>query len=134
MNISLTDASEGDRLFLPVYHDQGWKCYVNDGETEIDTFLTGGMVIPLVEGDNDIRLVFYPRGFKLGILCSVLGIVLFTILYGFSMIKWSRLQIGNRFVTKCIIGVWAIFVIGYYVVPMLFLIRFLVIAMLDLVH
>ena len=134
MNISLSDASEGDRLFLPVYHDKGWKCYVNNEETELDTFLTGGMVIPLVEGDNDIRLVFYPRGFKLGILCSVLGIVLFTILYGFSMIKWSRLQIGNRFVTKCIIGVWAIFVIGYYVVPMLFLIRFLVIAMLDLVH
>ena len=133
MNISLTDASEGDRLFLPVYHDQGWKCYVNDEETEIETFLTGGMVIPLSEGNNDIRLVFYPRGFKPGILCSVLGIVLFTILYGFSMIKWSGLQAGNRFIIGCTVGIWAIFIIGYYIVPILFMIRFLVTAMLNLV-
>ncbi|MGN1151804.1 MAG: YfhO family protein, partial [Lachnospiraceae bacterium] len=55
MNISLTDASKGDRLFLPIYHDKGWKCYVNDREAETDTFLTGGMVIPLAEGDNVIR-------------------------------------------------------------------------------
>ena len=133
MNISLTDASEGDRLFLTVYHDQGWKCYVNDEETELETFLTGGMVIPLSEGDNDIRLVFYPRGFKPGILCSVLGIVLFTILYGFSMIKWSGLQAGNRFIIGCTVGIWAIFIIGYYIVPILFMIRFLVTAMLNLV-
>lgn len=134
MNINLTDASEGDRLFLPIYHDKGWKCYVNDREIEIDTFLTGSMVIPLAEGDNDIRLVFYPKGFKVGMLCSILGIVLFTILYGFSMIKWNRLQTGNRFVTNCTIGVWAIFVIGYYIVPILFLIWFLVIVMLNLLH
>ena len=134
MNISLTDASKGDRLFLPIYHDKGWKCYVNDRETEIDTFLTGGMVIPLAEGDNDIRLVFYPKGYKTGILCSVLGLVLFTILYGFSMIKWNRLQISNRFITNCTVGIWAIFMIAYYIVPILFLIRFLVIVMLNLVH
>lgn len=134
MNISLTDAAEGDRLFLPVYHDRGWKCYVNDREAEIDTFLSGSMVIPLAEGDNDIRLVFYPKGFKVGILCSVLGIVLFTILYGFSMIKWNRLQSGNRFVTNGTLGIWVIFMIAYYIVPILFLIRFLVITMLDLVH
>lgn len=126
MNISLTDASKGDRLFLPIYHDKGWKCYVNDREAETDTFLTGGMVIPLAEGDNVIRLVFYPKGFKMGILCSVLGIVLFTILYGFSMIKWSRLQINNRFVVNCTLGIWAIFMIVYYLLPILFLIRFLV--------
>ena len=133
MNISLTDASKGDRLFLPIYHDKGWKCYVNDRETEIDTFLTGGMVIPLAEGDNDIRLVFYPKGFKMGILCSILGIVLFTILYGFSMIKWNRLQISDRFITNCTVGIWAIFMIAYYIVPILFLIRFLVMTIVGLI-
>lgn len=134
MNINLTDASEGDRLFLPIYHDRGWRCYVNDREIEIDTFLTGSMVIPLAEGDNDIRLVFYPKGLKEGILCSVLGIILFTILYGFSMIKWSRLQISNRFITNCTVGIWAIFMITYYIVPILFLIWFLVIVMLNLLY
>lgn len=134
MNINLTDASEGDRLFLSIYHDRGWRCYVNDREIEIDTFLTGSMVIPLAEGDNDIRLVFYPKGLKEGILCSVLGIILFTILYGFSMIKWSRLQISNRFITNCTVGIWAIFMITYYIVPILFLIWFLVIVMLNLLY
>lgn len=134
MNINLTDASEGDRLFLPIYHDKGWKCYVNDREIEIDTFLTGSMVIPLAEGDNDIRLVFYPKGFKVGMLCSILGIVLFTILYGFSMIKWNGLQISNRFITNCTVGIWAIFMITYYIAPILFLIWFLVIVMLNLLH
>ncbi len=121
MNINLTDAAEGDRLFLPIYRDQGWKCYVNDRETEMDTFLTGSMVISLEEGDNDIRLVFYPKGFKLGILCSVLGIVLFTILYGFSMIKWSRLYFEIRAITNSVFCIWIVFIFVYYLVPILFL-------------
>lgn len=126
MSISLTDAKEGDRLFLPVYHDKGWKCYVNEQEVEPDTFLTGSMVIPVEEGDNDIRLVFYPQGFLLGILCSICGIVLFTILYGFSMIKWSGFYRSNRIINGCTLGIWAVFIIVYYLVPIVFLILFMI--------
>ena len=102
------------------------SCYVNEQEVEPDTFLTGSMVIPLEEGDNDIRLIFYPQGFRRGILCSVCGIVLFTILYGFSMIKWSGFYRSNRIINGCTLGIWAVFIIVYYLVPIVFLILFMI--------
>lgn len=121
LKAQLTGAAEGQRLFLPVYNDAGWECKVNGEPVETETFLTGGMCIPLAGGDNVISLRYWPPGMKAGIVCSLLGIVLCVVFY-----RLSADRLSGRMAGYLVLGVWGALMVVFYVLPVIFLVKFVV--------
>lgn len=75
MSLCMEGAGEGTYLFLPLYADEGWHCSVNGKKTRIETAAGACMAIPLTAGKNEIRLVFWPVGWKPGIAAAMAGAV-----------------------------------------------------------
>lgn len=142
LKAQLTGAAEGQRLFLPVYNDAGWECKVNGNPVETETYLTGGMCIPLVGGDNVISLRYWPPGMKTGIMCSLLGLVLCAVFYRLSTDKTAvtdrseqlihqvrsrgKCRNVNRTAGYLVLGVWGALMVLFYVLPVIFLVKFVV--------
>ena len=117
----LKGASEGDCLFLPLYHDEGWKCVVNDKETDIGEIADVFMGIPLQEGDNRIKLSYLPPGFRMGILITILGVMVLPAVLLLSVDeKWKA-------VTKILLVmdkiVFTVLLLIFYVIPVVFLVK-----------
>lgn len=132
LRASLEVDDEGERLFLPIYHDEGWECWVNGKSVNIDTFLSGGMVIPLVKGENHISLRYYPSGLKLGILCSFLGGVLFIAFWRLPVLGTAMTEHFQRITSYLVLTVLGVLLAVLYLLPLAFLIRFLVKQVLSL--
>lgn len=126
LRASLEVDDEGERLFLPIYHDEGWKCWVNGESVNIDTFLSGGMVIPLVKGENHISLRYYPSGFKLGILCSFLGGILLIVHWRLSVLGFAITEKLQWPAGYFILTVWGILMVVFYLLPVIFLVKFVI--------
>lgn len=74
MSLTMEGGTAGSYLFLPLYADEGWQCRVNGKKTGIETVAGACMAIPLEDGKNEIRLVFWPVGWKLGVAAACVGI------------------------------------------------------------
>lgn len=126
LRAQLTGAAEGQKLFLPIYNDAGWECRVNGVSVETETFLTGGMCIPLADGDNVITLRYLPPGMKAGIVCSLLGIVLMAVFLRMPD-RILRDSTGlHRAAGYLVLGIWGIILLVFYVLPVIFLVKFVI--------
>ena len=69
-------SQDNEYLYLAVPWDSGFKAYLNGKKTELykvnDTFCA----VKLENGHNNIRLVFYPEGFKVSFIIFTLGILM----------------------------------------------------------
>ena len=121
LHISLEDAEEGDYLFLPVYHDDGWKCIVNNQKTELKEFADYFILIPLHTGKNEITLSFTPTGFILGVLLTLSGVLLSAITCKYPLKKeWGKADNLLLVLDEFAFG---ILMLIFYVVPICFLIK-----------
>ena len=68
-------------LFFGIPHSTGWSAYVDGKETEILNADYGFMAIGLEEGSHEIKLIYFTPGLKLGIVCTIFGLLLLVILY-----------------------------------------------------
>ena len=117
----LKGASEGDYLFLPLYHDEGWKCVVNDRETDIGEIADVFMGIPLQEGDNRIKLSFLPPGLRMGILITILGVMVLPAALLLSVDeKWKE---GSKILLVMDKIVFTVLLLIFYVIPVVFLVK-----------
>jgi uncharacterized membrane protein YfhO len=62
-------------LFLPLSFDKGLRCTVNDQTVQPRTILDNFMVLPVEAGQNHIQFTFYPQGFWVGFIVSILTLV-----------------------------------------------------------
>lgn len=70
-------------MIITLPFDKGWKI-LNNGKP-IETYnVNGGFIgIPIFDGENKIEMYFIPEGFKLGVLFSCIGVILFfAIIFG----------------------------------------------------
>lgn len=120
LQISLDEAEENDYLFLPIYHDDGWKCTVNGQKTEIGELADFFIVIPLQAGRNEITLSFAPTGFFLGIWITVAGIILLLIVCLYRGEKdWAAV---NQVLLVLDEVAFVILMLIFYVIPVIFLV------------
>ena len=121
LNISLTGADSGDCLYIPAYHDNGWRAKVDGQRVQIEEFADYFMAIPLREGINEIKLSFTPTGFWLGVIVSLFGVLFLVITWKFPIAgKRERLNNGILFLDRVL---FAILMLLFYVIPVLFLIK-----------
>ncbi|MGN0621081.1 MAG: YfhO family protein [Porcipelethomonas sp.] len=74
------DADENKFLYLSVPWDKGFTAYLNGRRTELFRVNDAFSAIRLESGHNSIKMVYYPPGFRLSVLLSALGILMFTVI------------------------------------------------------
>ena len=77
------DISIGDNqmLMLTIPYDKGWKVYDNGKEVETVPVLRGFTGLKLDAGDHNLRFVYTPEGFKIGLIISFISWFIFITYY-----------------------------------------------------
>lgn len=83
-----TGASEGQYLFTSIPADRGWKVRLNGSVIKPETFEGCFMMIPLVDGDNEIVMEYHIPFLPAGIFLTCVGAVL--VLYRKNVLKSGR--------------------------------------------
>lgn len=129
LHISLQGAKEGEYLFLPLYHDSGWKCIVNDQQTRIEEFISYFILIPLQAGSNEIVLSFAPVGLLPGMILTLSGVLLLAINCKHPIkTEWETVNNVLLILDEAVFG---IILLVFYIIPVFFLVRVLIQAVLK---
>lgn len=66
---------EDSMLLLTIPYDEGWHIYIDGQETDyfqiIDTFIG----INLIEGNHQIKMIYYPKGLSIGLIISFIDLI-----------------------------------------------------------
>ncbi|MBP3476236.1 MAG: YfhO family protein [Lachnospiraceae bacterium] len=115
-------------LFLPIYADQGWKCRVNGKKVAIDNIISGGMLIPMEQGDNEIELVYYSPGLYAGLLCSLVTILMVILCFAGKRSYKVLEGKANCALQYVVYVVYGGMILVFYFVPIIFLLKYLLIS------
>lgn len=69
------------KLVISIPYEEGFTLYVDGKKTEIETFADTMIAVTLPEGEHTIKLKFFPKGFKGGIVVSILSCCLWGFLF-----------------------------------------------------
>ena len=69
-----SDYDNNKLVYFSIPHDNGWKAYINNKETEILTINGGMMAIIVPPGENEIQFEFITPGLTSGIVISVVSV------------------------------------------------------------
>ena len=78
-NNGIKFTAEGDNALLTIPYDSSWKIFINGKTVISQKGAKGLLVIPLFEGVNNIEMTYTVKGKNLGLICTVLSILLFTL-------------------------------------------------------
>lgn len=91
------DIKEGkDKLVLSVPYDKGWHVYVDGKETETEPTLDILLSFDIKEGKHQISLRYIPRGFILGSLFTIIGIIILITVFIIERIRIKRILNKER--------------------------------------
>ncbi len=71
-------------VFFSIPWDEGWSCFIDGAETQIEKVNVGFMAIVVPSGDHVIEFKYETPGLKIGFLASLIGTVLLGIYYYFA--------------------------------------------------
>ena len=78
-------SDNGGFMVITLPYDEGWKILVNENEVKKYEVNGGFIGIPINQGENHIEMYFVPKGFKFGLIMSVIGSIMATVLFIFSI-------------------------------------------------
>ncbi|MDM5145613.1 hypothetical protein ICE98_02747 [Lactococcus lactis] len=64
-------------VFLTIPYDKGWSAKVDGKKVAVSKAQSGFMKVSVPAGSHRLELKFFPNGLKEGIICFILGILLF---------------------------------------------------------
>lgn len=73
------EGTDEEMMFFSVPYNRGWKATVNGEHTPIQLLADAFIGVPLVNGSNDIELVYHVPGIGAGICFSVIGLMILMI-------------------------------------------------------
>ena len=73
------EAKQDSSLFFTLPYDKGWSATQDGQPISIYKAQEGFMKVDVKKGRGKVILKFFPSGLKEGILCFILGIIIFTI-------------------------------------------------------
>lgn len=75
------NAKTDGNLFLNIPYDSSWKAYIDGEEVKTESIAeTALLSVPTEAGEHELKLVFIPRGFELGLTMSIGGLILLLVL------------------------------------------------------
>ena len=107
-------------LFLPITYNEGYTLKVDGKDTEILQLYDNYLGVSLTAGEHELEFTFIPKGFKLGALASIAGLILaalifLTPLYD-KIIAWSWL---GKMVLWIYLILYLFLMVFMYVLPFL---------------
>lgn len=74
--------TDDDRdLVMTIPYERGYNISINGEKAEYDSYRDTFLVLHLDKGNNEIRINYIPYGFKAGLVCSLIGIILSFIVF-----------------------------------------------------
>ena len=73
-------AEAGQKLMFTIPYDEGWTCFIDGKETEIEKVLGVFMAVDAPEGAHSYEMKFFPAGMKTGIGLSAAALLM-TVIY-----------------------------------------------------
>ncbi len=119
-SVSVSRESEaGGVLFLPMNYQEAWKCEVNGEAVRLQSVFGGFVGVPMVPGNNEIRMKFDPQkshGGIAGSLSALIGMIILCFFYRMKLWnrKWKGLDFGFGVGYLCMA---AIFFMVFYAIP-----------------
>ena len=106
-------AKEGEYLFVSIPYDEGFTVKINGEKVEAQKVYGDFYSIPLKNGVNNIKMVYTPEGFILGLILSILGLLICILLVIFRKKQKSKviLFMENKLGTASIIIFVLLFVL-----------------------
>jgi len=97
------DSPDGGWAYVPFAYNDGFSAKINGEKTALYKAFGSFMAIQLENGKNEIELAFYPEGFKIGIIISCFGGLMFIVL----MILMKQFRISHKIGKIFIAGIYA---------------------------
>ena len=72
-----TNASEDRLLIVTASYEDGWEAYVDGQKTDVLPYQDALLSVPVPSGAHTVELKFTPPGWKIGLVASACGLVLF---------------------------------------------------------
>ena len=73
-------ADEGEMFMTSIPYDDGWSIYCDGEQMETLILLDGFLGADLPAGEHEIRMVYTSPGVRVGLVCTIVGIMLFAVL------------------------------------------------------
>ena len=73
------ETNKASFMILTLPYDEGWNITVNGKKVDIFSVNGGFLGFGIPDGVSAIQMTFTPKGFKIGAICSIIGIVLFVL-------------------------------------------------------
>jgi uncharacterized membrane protein YfhO len=89
------NAAKDGLMYTSIPYDGGWSAIVDGKKTEIIPFKDALVALPLSEGKHTIELSYSPKGFKLGVVISIISLLVLAIL-AISQFKYRRENIKHE--------------------------------------
>lgn len=94
------NAVEDGLFYTSIPYVTGWRAYVDGKEVEITPVGDAMLAFELSAGEHTIDLRYSPEGFKLGVVVSVLGLLIFILMILAVWQKKRLLPVWNRAASK----------------------------------
>lgn len=80
-------AANSEFISIPIPYDKGWRIEVNGEKTPIYSVNGGMLGFSVPQEYSEIKMIFIPQGFKIGVIASLSGFIL---ILGLSLIEKKR--------------------------------------------
>ncbi|MCM1227950.1 MAG: YfhO family protein [Clostridium sp.] len=112
------NAEKDSYLYLAVPYDSGFNTYVNGKKAEIIRVNDCFCAVKINEGKNNLKMTFYPNGFKISLILMILGLIL-TIFINFSgKFIFEAEKYGIISIVLCRSAFFAVIVL-VYIIPVI---------------
>lgn len=92
----IIEADSKKILFLSIPYSSGWKAYINGEQAEIYRADYGFMALELKQGVNEISLKYTTPGILQGLICSILSILIFILLWRKNEISKDSREVNHN--------------------------------------
>lgn len=85
-------ADQAASLLFTLPYDKGWSATLNGEKIKISRAQKGFMKVDIPKGKGTVKLTFLPNGFRLGLACFSLGLLLFYLYDQLQLKGWTGLK------------------------------------------
>lgn len=114
------NASSNEYLYISAPYYNGYTAKVNGEYTQVYKTFDSFLSIKLNKGENQIELEYIPRGFRIGVLLTILGVLfLITFIVFIRNHPIIRIIRFEKFITALFYSVFYITICSIYLIPIL---------------
>ncbi len=114
LSFRIDGSEEKNVALLPLHCDPGFSATVNGKKQKVFDVAGLFMGIPIEQGENELELTFTPQGLVAGAVVSILGAILLLISF---ITGFLNRKTFSRVAFYIFNGVWALVLLGLYVIP-----------------